>query len=329
MTYEKVLVTGGAGFIGSHLCEALLQQGRAVTVIDDLSTGRWNNIGHLKRHPDFRVIVASATERDLITEEVAQHDLVYHLASAVGVKLIIEQPVKTVESIFHGTDVVLDACARYRRPVLITSTSEVYGKSERIPFREDADVVMGPTEKRRWAYACAKALDEFLALAHHYQSLLPVYVVRLFNTVGPRQTGQYGMVVPSFVQQALSGRPLTVYGDGTQRRCFCSVHDVVEGLLRLPSNDDAAGKVVNLGTQEEISIRGLAELVKDVCDSQSPLEFLSYEEAYGEGFDDMMRRVPDTTRARELIGWQPTWKLQEIIAEIAGQQALLPVRLAG
>jgi UDP-glucose 4-epimerase len=319
MTHDKVLVTGGAGFIGSHLCEQLLQEGREVTVIDDLSSGRWANIDHLKRNPRFRVIVASATERDLVTEQVGRHDLVYHLASAVGVKLIIDHPVKTVETIFHATDVVLNACARFHRPVLITSTSEVYGKSERIPFREDADVVMGPTEKRRWAYACAKALDEFLALAHYYQSLLPVYIVRLFNTVGPRQTGQYGMVVPSFVQQALANRPLTVYGDGTQRRCFCSVHDVAGGLMRLPMNEEAAGKVVNLGTQEEISIHALAELVIDVCGSRSPIEFVPYEEAYGAGFDDMMRRVPDTMRASDLIGWRPTWKLARIIEEIACQ----------
>jgi UDP-glucose 4-epimerase len=319
MAHDKVLVTGGAGFIGSHLCEALLQEGRMVTVIDDLSTGRWGNIDHLKRHTNFRVIAASATERDLVMHEVARHDLVYHLASAVGVKLVIEQPVRTVETIFRATDVVLDACARFRRPVLITSTSEVYGKSDRVPFREDADVVMGPTEKRRWAYACAKALDEFLALAHYYQSLLPVYVVRLFNTVGPRQTGQYGMVVPSFVRQAMSNAPLTVYGDGTQRRCFCSVHDVVDGLLRLPATEEAAGKVVNLGTQQEISIRDLAELVIDICGSQSSIDFLPYELAYGPGFDDMMRRVPDTTRAQELIQWDPAWKLPDIIDEIAGQ----------
>jgi len=315
--YNKVLVTGGAGFIGSHLCSALLDQERQVTVIDDLSTGRWQNIAPLTRDPNLRVIVASATERDLVRHEVASHDLVYHLASAVGVKLIIDQPVKTVETIFRATDVVLDACARYHRPVLLTSTSEVYGKSVQVPFREDADVVMGPTEKRRWAYACAKALDEFLALAHFYQSSLPVYVVRLFNTVGPRQTGQYGMVLPSFVQQALMERPLTVYGDGTQQRCFCSVHDVVDGLLRLPFNENAIGQVVNLGTQEEISILDLARSVIDICGSKSTVEFLPYEQAYGPGFDDMMRRVPDTSRAQDLIGWKPAWALPDIIDEVA------------
>jgi UDP-glucose 4-epimerase len=317
VAHDRVLVTGGAGFIGSYLCEALLREGRSVTVIDDLSSGRWANIDHLKDRPGFRAIVASATEHDLVADEVSRHDLVYHLASAVGVKLIIDQPVRTVETIFHATDVVLNACARFRRPVLITSSSEVYGKSVHVPFREDSDVVMGPTEKRRWAYACAKALDEFLALAHHYQSLLPVYIVRLFNTVGPRQTGQYGMVLPSFIRQALAGQVLTVYGDGSQRRCFCSVHDVVDGLLRLPRAETAAGKVVNLGTQDEISIQNLAELVLDVCRSRSPIELVPYEQAYGAGFDDMMRRVPDTSRAAELIGWNPTWKLRDIIEEIA------------
>jgi UDP-glucose 4-epimerase len=321
MSFDKILVTGGAGFIGSHLCDALLQDGGAVTVIDDLSTGRWTNIDHLKRNPELRVIVASATERDLVMDEVANHDLVYHLASAVGVKLIIDQPVRTVERIFQTTDVVLAACARFRRPVLLTSTSEVYGKSTSVPFHEDSDVVMGPTAKRRWAYACAKALDEFLALAHHYQSSLPVHIVRLFNTVGPRQTGQYGMVVPSFVRQALDGHPLTVYGNGSQRRCFCSVHDVVRGLLQLPTVEEAAGKVVNLGTQEEISILDLAQLVIAITGSQSPVELVPYEQAYGAGFDDMMRRVPDTSRAEELISWKPVWNLASIIEEIAGGSA--------
>lgn len=317
MSYENILVTGGAGFIGSHLCERLLREGHSVTLIDDLSSGRWSNIHHLSADPGFRAIVASVAERDLVMEAVAQHDLVYHLASAVGVKRIMEQPVETVENTFHATNVVLAACARFRRPVVITSSSEVYGKSDRFPFREDSDVVMGPTQNRRWAYACAKALDEFLALGHYYQSTLPVHIVRLFNTVGPRQTGRYGMVLPSFVDQALAGRPLTVHGDGTQRRCFCSVHDVVEGLLRLPLAEASAGKVVNLGTQQEISMRDLAELVIDVCGSQSPIELIPYAEAYGPAFDDMMRRVPDTTRAEELIGWSPAWKLRDIVQEVA------------
>jgi UDP-glucose 4-epimerase len=310
-------VTGGAGFIGSHLTEALLEEGCEVTIIDDLSTGRWSNIRHLQEHPLLRVIIASATERELVEREVAAHDMVYHLASAVGVKLVIEQPVKTVETIFHATDVVLRACSRYRRPVLVTSTSEVYGKSTAIPFREDADVVMGATEKRRWAYACAKALDEFLALAHYYETALPVYVVRLFNTVGPRQTGQYGMVLPSFVGRALEGRPLTVYGTGEQRRCFGSVHDAVRGMLALPRSPAAAGKVVNLGSQHEVSIRGLAERVIELTGSASAIEHISYQEAYGPGFDDMERRVPDVTRARELVGWTHQTSLDEIILEVA------------
>ena len=249
--------------------------------------------------------------------EVAQHDLVYHLASAVGVKLIIEKPVETVETIFHGTDVVLKAASKFRRPVLLTSTSEVYGKSEAIPFKEDADVVMGPTSKRRWAYACAKALDEFLALAHFYQTNLPVHIVRLFNTVGPRQTGQYGMVLPSFVRQALDGQSMTVFGDGSQRRCFCSVFDVVDALVRLPQAPAAAGKVVNVGSQEEVTIQELAERVRAVCGSKSEIVHVPYESAYGPGFDDMRRRVPDLSRVRGLIGWAPKHNLDAIIAQVA------------
>ena len=317
MRPQKILITGGAGFIGSHLAEALLREGCEVTVIDNLSTGRWGNIDRLKERPGFRAIVADCEERALTEAEVAQHDLVYHLASAVGVKLIIERPVETVETIFHGTDVVLKAASKFRRPVLITSTSEVYGKSEQIPFKEDADVVMGPTSKRRWAYACAKALDEFLALAHYYQTHLPVHIVRLFNTVGPRQTGQYGMVLPSFVRAALEDRPLTVYGDGSQRRCFCSVFDVVEALVRLPQAPASAGKVVNIGSQEEVSIRELAERVRRHCGSKSEIVHLSYDEAYGPGFDDMRRRVPDLTRVKELIGWTPKHNLDAIITQVA------------
>jgi UDP-glucose 4-epimerase len=313
----QVLITGGAGFIGSHLADALLAGGAAVTVIDNLSTGKWGNIDHLKDHPNFRAIIASCEDRALVEAEVARSEVVYHMASAVGVKLVIERPVETVETIFHGTDVVLKAASRFRRPVLLTSTSEVYGKSEAIPFREDDDVVMGPTSKRRWAYACAKALDEFLALAHYHQTNLPVFIVRLFNTVGPRQTGQYRMVLPTFVRQALRGDPITVYGDGTQRRCFCSVLDVVDALKRLPFTPAAAGKVVNVGSQEEVTVRELAERVKARCRSDSEIRTISYDAAYGPGFDDMMRRVPDLTRVKQLVGWRPRLDLNAIIDQVS------------
>lgn len=316
MTDQKILVTGGAGFIGSHLSEALLSLGHKVTIIDNLSTGHWSNIEHLEGQPGFRAIIASADEQALIEAEVARHDFVYHLASAVGVKLIIDRPVETVETIVNTTHAVMQACSRYRRPVLLTSTSEVYGKSTQIPFKETDDVVMGSTEKRRWAYACAKAVDEFLALAHHVQTNLPVYVVRLFNTVGPRQSGQYGMVLPRFVKQALAGEPITVFGDGTQQRCFCSVHDVVRGLIALPHNPAARGKVVNIGTQEEVSILELAQRVKALCQSESEIRIIPYAEAYGEGFDDMLRRVPDLSRAKALIDWKPQYQLDEIIQRV-------------
>ena len=317
MDYKKILITGGAGFIGSHLAESFLAQGCSVTIIDNLSTGRWHNIRHLEDMPGLRVIIASATEVELLEREIPKHDLVYHLASAVGVKLIMDQPVETVQTIFHATDVVLKICSKYRRPVLITSTSEVYGKSNELPFREDSDVVMGTTEKRRWAYACAKAADEFLALAHYYQTSLPVYIVRLFNTVGPRQASQYGMVLPRFVRQALANEPITVYDDGQQARCFCAVSDVVNGLISLPRNRSAQGQVINIGTQEETTILNLAERVIELCESNSEIKFIPFEEVYGEGFDDMRRRVPDLTRAQNLIGWQPKYSLDEIILQVS------------
>lgn len=318
---KRFLITGGSGFIGSHLAERLLQSGARVTVLDDLSTGRWSNISHLEGMPGFRVLIASAVDRALVYEEVRQHDFVYHLASAVGVKLIMEEPVKTIDTIFHATDVVLSACSRYRVPVVITSTSEVYGKSTAIPFSEVDDVVMGSSEKRRWAYACAKALDEFLVFAHHYETQLPVYVARLFNTVGPRQTGQYGMVLPTFVRQALSNEPITVFGDGEQRRCFCSVHDVVTGLVSLPNSPGAIGKVINLGSEEEISIEGLAKKVISLSDSQSEIVKIPYEEAYGDGFDDMRRRIPDLTRAQKILGWSPSRSLDGIVRELIAESS--------
>ena len=314
------LITGGAGFIGSHLTEALLTAGERVTVIDDLSTGRWENIAALEGNPNFRAIIASVDDRALIEQEVPRHDFVYHLASAVGVKLIIERPVETVQRIVRTTDTLVEVAARYRRPLLLTSTSEVYGKSDAVPFNEDSDIVMGPTSKRRWAYAGAKMLDEFLVLAHHYQSSLPVYIVRLFNTVGPRQSGQYGMVLPRFVTAALRNEPLEVYGDGTQQRCFCSVFDVVQALLRLCNEPKAVGKVVNLGGNEEISMMNLAKCVVHRCRSSSPVVLVPYDQAYGPGFDDMRRRVPDLRRAKELLDWQPRTTLDEIIDLIAAQE---------
>ncbi len=314
---KNFLLTGGAGFIGSHLAEAILAAGDRVTVVDDLSTGRWENIAPLEGNPNFRAIIASADDRALIEQEVPRHDFVYHLASAVGVKLIIDRPVETVQRIVRTTDTLLDVAARYRKPLLLTSTSEVYGKSDVVPFREESDVVMGPTSKRRWAYAGAKMLDEFLVLAHHYQSSLPVYIVRLFNTVGPRQSGQYGMVLPRFVEAALRGEPLEVYGDGTQQRCFCSVFDVVRALLAIRSEPKAVGKVINLGSDEEISMMDLARRVVSICESKSPIVIIPYEKAYGPGFDDMKRRIPDLQRAKEILGWTPQAKLDEIVRMIA------------
>ena len=317
MTNSRILVTGGAGFIGSHLVEELLGRECRVTVIDDLSTGRWENLDHLKDNPRLKFIVASAANTEILEREVPRHHFVYHLASSVGVKLIMERPVETVQNIFQTTDAVLNVCSRYRRPALITSTSEVYGKSDQIPFNENSDVVMGATSKRRWAYACAKALDEFLALAHYHETNLPVYIVRLFNTVGPRQSSRYGMVLPSLLAQAMAGGPMTVYGEGTQSRCFCSVHDVVDALLRFLDRPQAQGTVINVGSQEEWSIMNLALRIKKLTGSNSKIVLVPYEQAYGPGFDDMKRRVPDISRAGELLGWQPTRTLDDIILEMA------------
>jgi UDP-glucose 4-epimerase len=317
MNHRKILVTGGAGFIGSHLTEALLTRGASVTVIDNLSTGTWSNLDHIKDTERLRVIVASACDMALLEREIPRHHFVFHLASAVGVKLVIDRPVETVENIYGTTHAVLRACSKYRRPVLVTSTSEVYGKSDLIPFQEDSDVVMGATSKRRWAYACAKALDEFLALAHHYETKLPVFIVRLFNTVGIRQTPRYGMVLPNFVEQAKTGKPITVYGTGLQSRCFCSVHDVVNGLLRCLERPQAAGQVINLGSQEEISIMQLAQRVKALTRSTSDIVLIPYEQAYGCGFDDMARRVPDISRAFNMLGWMPERHITDIILELS------------
>lgn len=313
----KYLITGGCGFIGSHLAEKLLAANHEVTVLDDLSTGKIENISHLEDNTNMRVLIGSVTDEDLVHEAVRNCDVVYHLASAVGVKLIMEQPVETIDTIVTGTQVVLAQANRYRKPVLLTSTSEVYGKSSAVPFDEDGDRLAGPTTKHRWAYACAKALDEFLAMAYWKSSRLPVVVVRLFNTVGPRQTGQYGMVVPNFVRAARAGEPIQVYGNGQQSRCFCHVEDVVEGLVTLMDCSDALGQVVNLGATEEISILGLAEKIVAETHSSSKIEMVPYEQVFGEGFEDMQRRVPSIAKAKRLAGWEPQHTLSKIIHDVA------------
>lgn len=313
----KILITGGAGFVGSHLADKLIGQGQEITVIDDLSTGRYSNVEHLEGDPRFRLIIDTVLNSQLMEELIRETDRVFHMASAVGVRLIMEQPVKTIETIFHGTDVVLKFCSRYRKRVLIPSTSEVYGKGASIPFREEDDLLTGATDKHRWAYACAKTLDEFLALAHWKETRLPVVVVRLFNTVGPRQTGQYGMVVPRFVHSAIKGEPITVFGDGTQQRCFGHVLDVVEGLSKLLETPECFGQVINLGNDEEVSILGLAEKAIEITGSKSEIRYIPYEEAYGDGFEDMRRRVPGLEKAKRLIGYQPTRSLSDIINDVA------------
>jgi UDP-glucose 4-epimerase len=312
----RALITGGAGFIGSHLAEALLDAGHEVDIIDNLSTGSIRNVGHLKSNPRFRYTIDTLTNEPLLAELIDRNDVIFHFAAAVGVKLIVEEPVHTIETNVHGTEVVLKHANKKRRKVVIASTSEVYGKSTDVPFREDADLVMGATVKHRWAYACSKAIDEFLALAYYKERDLPVIIVRFFNTVGPRQTGQYGMVLPSFVQQALSGAPITVFGDGTQSRSFTYVGDVVECLLKLVSEPKAVGQVFNIGNKEEVTILKLAEIVKSLTGSASPIEFIPYDEAYEEGFEDMPRRVPDLTKVRQLVGYEPKVQLNEIITKV-------------
>jgi UDP-glucose 4-epimerase len=315
----KTLITGGAGFIGSHLADRLISDGHEVTVIDDLSTGRYSNVAHLEGHERFRLIIDTVLNDGLMEDLIRDTDRVYHMASAVGVKLIMDHPVKTIETIFRGTDVVLGHCSRYRRRVLVPSTSEVYGKGVSVPFKEDDDLLTGATDKHRWAYACAKTLDEFLALAHWKETRLPVVVVRLFNTVGPRQTGQYGMVVPRFVRAALRNEPIEVHGDGTQSRCFGHVHDVVEGLVKLLDVPECFGQVINLGNSEEVSILQLADKAISQTSSSSEIKFVSYAEAYGEGFEDMRRRVPSLEKAKKLIGYQPTRSLDDIINDVADE----------
>ncbi|GJL54520.1 MAG: UDP-glucose 4-epimerase [Nitrospirales bacterium] len=312
----RVLITGGAGFIGSHLAEALLERGAEVYIIDDLSTGSVENIEHLQSHPHFHYFFDTVMNRFLMAELVDRTDCIFHLAAAVGVRLIVESPVRTIETNVKGTEIVLDLASKKKKTVVIASTSEVYGKSHAIPFCEDGDLVMGATTKGRWSYACSKALDEFLALAYWKEKQCPTTVVRLFNTVGPRQTGQYGMVIPRFVQQALAGQPMTVFGTGTQSRCFTWVGDVVHALVQLSQHPKAVGEIFNIGSTQEMSIHDLAQLVKIMTNSQSDITFMPYDQAYESGFEDMERRVPSLHKIQALIGYKPTLDLTGIIGEV-------------
>jgi UDP-glucose 4-epimerase len=310
------LITGGAGFIGSHLAERLLERGDQVLLMDNLSTGSMENIRHLKKYDRMHYFLEPLENRQLLAELVDEADIIFHLAAAVGVKLIVESPVRTIETNVNGTQLVLEAACRKRKLVFAASTSEVYGKNTNVPFHEDADLVLGPTTKGRWSYAASKALDEFLALSYWKEKRLPVVIARLFNTVGPRQTGQYGMVLPTFVQQALEGAPITVYGTGLQSRCFCDVRDAVESLLRLAATDKAIGEVVNVGNDREVTIEALALLVKERTRSASPIKYIPYDQAYEPGFEDMFRRVPCLDKLVQLTGFRPSVTLPEVIDRV-------------
>jgi UDP-glucose 4-epimerase len=316
----RILITGGAGFIGSHLAEALLAAGHEVFVLDDLSTGCIDNVAHIKAHDRFHYTIDSVFNEPLVAELVDRAAVIFHLAAAVGVKLIVQEPVHTIETNVHGTEVILRHAAKKKKLVFIASTSEVYGKSTDVPFRETADLVLGATTRHRWAYACSKALDEFLALAHWKERQLPVVIVRFFNTVGPRQTGRYGMVVPTFVRQALAGEPITVFGDGSQSRSFTYVGDVVGALLKLMIEPRAVGEVFNIGNTEEVTILGLAQRVKASTGSASEIVTIPYDQAYEAGFEDMPRRVPDLTKIAGLIGYRPEVGLDEIIRRVVESQ---------
>ncbi|MCC6188276.1 MAG: GDP-mannose 4,6-dehydratase [Anaerolineales bacterium] len=311
-----MLITGGAGFIGSHLAEALLAQGHTVTAVDNLSTGRYANLAGLIGRPDFQFVHESIANETVMDRLVSACSAIFHLAAAVGVELIVKNPVATLETNIQGTEMILRLARRYRRQVLLASTSEVYGKSTQVPFQEDADRVMGPTARSRWSYAESKAIDEFLGLAYHRQFDVPVMICRFFNTVGPRQTGAYGMVVPRLVQQALAGQPLTVYGTGQQTRCFCNVRDTVRAVWQLAATPQAVGEIYNVGSQEEITIGELAERVRARTGSAAPIDFIPYEQAYEKGFEDMQRRVPSIDKIRAAIGWQPTILLDQTLDEV-------------
>jgi len=312
----RVLITGGAGFVGSHLAETLLQRGQHVTIIDDLSTGSMENFAPIRQLPHFRFAIETIMNEAVMDRLVSECDVIYHLASAVGVELIVTRPVEVIERCILGSEVVLKIANRYKKKVLITSTSEVYGKSSKVPFSEEDDRILGPTTKSRWSYSCSKAIDEFLALAYHKEKQLPVVLVRLFNTVGPRQTGQYGMVVPRFVQAAMSHQPIRVYGDGTQSRCFGYVSDVVNAMIALMNHPEAVGQIFNIGSDEEITIMELAQKVKTLTGSKSEIVKIPYDQAYEQGFEDMARRVPDLTKIKKLIGYTPKTRLDDIIVRV-------------
>lgn len=318
------LITGGAGFIGSHLAEALLARGDSVIALDNLSTGSLRNLAGAMMHPKFRFVQEDVRNTQTMLLLVEQCDAVFHLAAAVGVQLIVDQPVHTIETNIHGSEVALNVANKFRKPVLIASTSEVYGKSEKVPFKEEDDTVLGATHFSRWSYACSKAIDEFLGLAYHQQYGLPVVVARFFNTVGPRQTGQYGMVIPRFVERALKNEPLQIYGNGKQARCFCYVGDVVKAVIDLMQCKDAPGRVYNIGSTEEISIEALADKIIQMTGSRSTKQHLSYEEAYGRPFDDMMRRIPCLDRIRGLIGFEPKTDLAEILRQVIAEKREQP-----
>jgi len=323
---RRALITGGAGFIGSHLAEVLLDAGHHVSIIDDLSTGSMDNIDHLVDHPRFRLAIDTITNPVVMDRLVSECDVIFHLAAAVGVQLIVQRPADVIETNVVGTHAVLDVARRYRKKIVIASTSEIYGKNGNVPFAEDDDRLLGSTTKSRWSYSTSKAVDEFLGLAYHHQYGLPVVIVRLFNTVGRRQTGQYGMVVPRFVQQALRGEPLTVYGDGQQSRCFCNVADTVRAIVGLSESPEASGQIFNVGSMAEVTIHELARQVLSLvprngrasADDDSRIVFVSYEEAYEEGFEDMMRRVPDISKINAAIGWEPRIPLEETLRQVIG-----------
>jgi len=312
----KILITGGAGFIGSHLSEKLLSMGHKVSVIDNLSTGRFINIRHLVKNEDFNYTIDSVLNQEVLEKLISENDLIYHLAAAVGVKYIIDNPLLSLRTNIIGTENVLEFANKYKKKVLITSTSEIYGKSVKVPFKEEDDRLLGSTHISRWSYSSAKAIDEFLSLAYHREKRLPVVIVRCFNTVGPRQTGQYGMVVPTFVKNALLNHPLTIYGDGKQSRCFTYVDDVVDGFIKLMGEKKAVGNIFNIGTSEEITIEELAKRVKAKTRSKSKLDYIKYEDAYEEGFEDMRRRVPDLTKIEKLIGYKPRYSLDDILDKV-------------